>query len=210
MGPEDPLHGQHSLVCGLFRAYWPRLELRLAPFALYPTFLLTVRHFTPAQVFPYATAYSIASVAGKPFLGYLAARFGQRPVIVTYLLLTIPTVYFFTIWNNTGGMFLGSIMMGCIANSIFGLVPAFLARRYESTRRSLGMSIGQGFGAVGGSLSSWVVTLCAVDWGLDISIAIFIAAASLIAACIAVYEPDDLPGEVSRGKVPTAIGVTLK
>jgi MFS transporter, SHS family, lactate transporter len=176
-----------------------------AIFALYPTFLLTVRHLTPMQVFPYATAYAIASVAGKPLIGYLAARLGQRPVIVTYLLLTVPTVYFFTIWNNPGGMFLGSIMMGFIANSIFGLVPAFLARRYESTHRSIGMGIGQGFGALGGSLSSWLVTLCAVDWGLDISMAMFIAAASLTAACIAAYEPDEFPEQLS-----TSIGMALK
>src|SRR5579883_3436197 len=45
-----------------------------AIFALYPTFLITVRHLSPAGVFPYIAAYSVASIVGKP----LADRGARR------------------------------------------------------------------------------------------------------------------------------------
>jgi MFS family permease len=40
-----------------------------AIFALYPTFLITVRHLDPAGVFPFIATYSVASIIGKPLAG---------------------------------------------------------------------------------------------------------------------------------------------
>jgi MFS transporter, SHS family, lactate transporter len=105
-----------------------------ATFSLYPTFLITVRHLDPAGVFPYIAIYSISSIIGKPLAGHLVERFGERRTLVLYLLLTIPSTLLYTLIDNTAALAIGAVLMGLVANSVFGIVPMYLARRFPPAR----------------------------------------------------------------------------
>ncbi|HEX4261924.1 MAG TPA: MFS transporter [Acetobacteraceae bacterium] len=174
-----------------------------AIFTFYPAFLQTVRHMSPMQVFPYAATYSVASIVGKPVIGLLAARFGQRATSVTYLLVSIPAAIFFTLVGSTAGLFLGAALMGVVANSIFGLVPAFLSRRFPSAHRSFGMGFGYAVAGAGGSVAALAVPLLGRSIGLGTSMAVWIIAGSAVAAIVAAIRPRHLPGDVMETETAT-------
>ncbi|MBV8577788.1 MAG: MFS transporter [Acetobacteraceae bacterium] len=113
-----------------------------AVFALYPTFLISARGLSPAGVFPFVAIYSVTSIIGKPLAGYVAERFGERPMLLCYLLLTVPCTLLYTLIDTTWAMVLGAILMGLVANSAFGIVPMYLTRRFPADARGLGVGIG--------------------------------------------------------------------
>jgi SHS family lactate transporter-like MFS transporter len=167
-----------------------------AIFAFYPAFLQTVHHYTPGQIFPFAATYSVASIIGKPSIGYIASRFGQRPTLVTYLLITIPGALFFTLVGGTAGLYFGAFLMGIVANSIFGLVPHFLSQRFATDMRSLGMGTGYGIANIGGSICSFMLPMLAGPMGLGVAMAVLIIGGSAVTAAVAAIRPKHLPGEI--------------
>jgi MFS transporter, SHS family, lactate transporter len=88
-----------------------------AIFSLYPTFLITARGLSPAGVFPYIAIYSAASIVGKPLAGRFVERFGERRVLVTYLILTIPSTLLYTLIDARWAMALGAVLMGLVARA---------------------------------------------------------------------------------------------
>ncbi len=166
-----------------------------AIFTFYPAFLQTVRHLSPMQVFPYAATYSVASIIGKPCIGLIASYWGQRPTIIVYLLISIPAAIFFTLVGDPAGLYLGAVLMGVIANSIFGLVPAFLERRFLPDHRSFGMGFGYAVAGFGGSAASLAVPLLARSIGLAEAMAVVIIAGSVLAGAVAAVNPRTMPGD---------------
>jgi SHS family lactate transporter-like MFS transporter len=167
-----------------------------AIYAFYPAFLQTVHHLTPGAIFPFAATYSVASVIGKPTIGYIAARFGQRPTIIAYLMISIPGAIFFTLVGGTAGLYLGAFLMGIVANSIFGLVPVFLSQRFATDVRSFGMGTGYAIAGLAGSVCSFVLPLLALSLGLGGAMAVLIIAGSVAAASVAAIRPKQLPGDI--------------
>lgn len=155
-----------------------------AVFSLYPTFLVTVRHLNPSGVFPYVAIYSVASIFGKPLAGLLVERFGERRTLVPYLLLTIPSTLLYTLIDNAAALAIGAVLMGLVANSVFGIVPMYLARRFPPARRGLGIGIGYAMTSLSVG-APFIVALVTPAWGLSMSMAFFIAAAALGSAVIA-------------------------
>ena len=49
-----------------------------AIYSFYPTLLKTVHHDGPDGVFAAVAAYSVGSIIGKPYCGWLAPRIGDR------------------------------------------------------------------------------------------------------------------------------------
>lgn len=146
---------------------------------LYPTFLLTVLHYTPSQVFINVLIYSGASIIGKPLMGWLAEKIGQRPMTMTYSLLVIPAVLF-SISHGPFDVMMGAALRGLFPNSLFGVVPAYLADRFPVDVRSLGMGIGYAVAGVTGGLAPYLVALWTKHLGLGHSIALFSGIGALI------------------------------
>jgi SHS family lactate transporter-like MFS transporter len=166
-----------------------------AIFTFYPAFLQTVRHLSPGQIFPYAATYSVASIIGKPLIGLVAARVGQRAAIIAYLAISIPGAIFFTLVGSVFGLYVGAFLMGIVANSIFGLVPAFLSRRFPAENRSFGMGFGYAVAGAGGSVASVLVPLLGRSMGLGASMAALIIVGSVLAAIVAMINPRHMPGD---------------
>jgi SHS family lactate transporter-like MFS transporter len=155
-----------------------------AIFSLYPTFLISVRHLDPSGVFPYIAIYSVASIVGKPLAGHLVERFGERRTMVPYLLLTIPSTLLYTLIDDPIALALGAVLMGLVANSVFGIVPMYLARRFPPARRGIGVGIGYAMTSLSVG-APYIVAVFTPIWGLPASMAFFIAAGALVSAVIA-------------------------
>lgn len=160
-----------------------------AIFALYPTFLITVRHLDAAGVFPYIAIYSVASIIGKPLAGYFVETFGERRTMVPYLLLTIPSTLLYVLVDSPIALAVGAVLMGLVANSVFGIVPMYLARRFTAARRGVGVGIGYAMTALSVG-APYVIAIFTPMWGLATSMAVFIAAAALISAAIAAFNTE--------------------
>jgi MFS transporter, SHS family, lactate transporter len=175
-----------------------------ATFSLYPTFLITVRHLDPVGVFPYIAIYSIASIVGKPLAGHFVERFGERRTLVLYLVLTIPSTLLYTLIDNTTALVIGAVLMGLVANSVFGIVPMYLGRRFPPARRGIGIGIGYAMTSLSVG-APFVVALLTPVWGLATSMAFFIAVAALASAVIAAWNTEKwIPGEVPQA-IPSSI-----
>ena len=155
-----------------------------AIFALYPTFLITVRHLDPAGVFPFIATYSVASIVGKPLAGRVVHLIGERPMLIIYLVLTIPSVLLYTLNDGVVAMIAGALLMGLIPNSIFGIVPMYLARRFEPATRGTGIGIGWAMTSVS-VVAPYVIAVVTPALGLGLAMAMFIvigAIASIVTA----------------------------
>jgi MFS transporter, SHS family, lactate transporter len=160
-----------------------------AIFALYPTFLITVRHLDPGGVFPFIATYSIASIIGKPLAGRLVAKIGERALIVIYLVLTVPSVLLYTLVASPLAMALGAVLMGLIPNSIFGIVPIYLARRFPAGARGTGIGIGWAMTSVSVA-APYLIALVTPHFGLGASMAGFIILGAALSAAIAGFDTE--------------------
>lgn len=158
-------------------------------FSLYPTFLITVRHLTPAGVFPYVAIYSVASIIGKPLAGKVVQRFGERPTLVAYLLLTIPSTMLYVLNDSTTAMVVGAILMGLVANSIFGITPMYLSRRFPSARRGVGVGVGYAMTALSVG-APYAIALVTPVWGLSGAMAAFIIGSAFVSIIIAAFNTE--------------------
>ena len=170
-----------------------------AIFALYPTFLISVRHLTPAGVFPFIATYSVASIIGKPLAGQIVQWIGERTMLVVYLVLTIPSVLLYTLNDSMAAMAIGALLMGLIPNSIFGIVPMYLARRFPAEARGLGLGIGWGMTSVS-VLAPYLIAIVTPSLGLGVSMAVFICAGAVLSIVTALFNteayiplPEEMP-----------------
>ena len=172
-----------------------------AVFTLYPTFLITVRHLNPSGVFPYVATYCVASIVGKPLIGYFVERFGERRIMVIYLLLVIPSTLLYTVIDSPAALAVGAVLMGLVANSIFGIVPRYLARRFPSARRGIGVGIGWAMTSLSVG-APYVVAIFTPIWGLAVSMAFFIALGAVVSAAIAAWNTERwIPEQMRRTDV---------
>lgn len=172
-----------------------------AIFALYPTFLITIRHLSPDGVFPFIALYSVASIVGKPIAGRIATRLGERKMLVAYLLLTIPAVLLYTLNASHAAMVLGAILMGLIPNSIFGIVPMYLARRFPADARGAGIGIGWAMTSVS-VVAPYLIALVTPVLGLGAAMAAFIVIGALLSAATAAFDTERYIPRPEAGKQP--------
>lgn len=170
-----------------------------AIFALYPTFLITVRHLSPAGVFPFVATYSVASIIGKPIAGRVANGIGERAMLVIYLLLTIPSVLLYTLNASYAAMVLGAVLMGFIPNSIFGIVPMYLSRRFPAEVRGTGIGIGWAMTSVS-VVAPYVIALMTPLMGLGAAMASFIVVGALASVATAAVN--------TQSYIPAPVGAT--
>ena len=116
-------------------------------------------------MFPYIATYSVASIIGKPLIGQLSTRFGERATAVVYMLLVIPSTLLYTLVPSTVATVIGAVRLGLIANCVFGLVLSYLARRFPTAVRSAGMGTGHAIAGATGAVAPYVVAVFTHSWG---------------------------------------------
>ncbi len=170
-----------------------------AIYSFYPTLLREVHGFTPSMVFPAIAAYCLGSIVGKPVCGWSASRFGERRTLLVYLLLTVLDVVPFASGGSMPVLLAASLFMGFFGNSVFALVPHFLAQRFPSDVRSFGMGLGYAVASAGQGVASFLVPWAGGVVGLARSIELCVLGGSVITALVAAREPAHLPGARMEG-----------
>ena len=170
-----------------------------AIYSFYPTLLRTVHGFTPESVFPAVAAYCIGSMIGKPLCGWAASRFGERTTLFVYLVITVLAIVPFA-GGTAPWMLLGAaFVMGMFGNSVFALVPHYLAQRFPSQSRSLGMGVSYAFAAGGQGIAGFVVPWGGGIVGLARAMEVCVIAGSLVVGLVAARQPAELPGAHMEG-----------
>ncbi len=166
--------------------------LGYAAWSLYPTFLETVRHFSPGYIFILIFAYSLASIFGKPINGYALKYTNDRILPAIYMILVIPSTFIYLIYSLFSVMILGAVLIGLFANSIFGIVPVYLGKRFPEEARAFGSGTGYAVAGVTGGIAPYLVALLTIPYGLELSMTFFIIAAAIVSLGIALIKPKSL------------------
>jgi SHS family lactate transporter-like MFS transporter len=175
-----------------------------AIYSFYPTLLRDVHGFTPTMVFPAIAAYCVGSIIGKPICGWSASRFGVRITLIAYLAFAVLDVVPFVSGGSMMVLLAASFVMGCFGNSIFALVPHYLAQRFPSEHRSFGMGLGYALASLGQGVASFMVPWGGNMIGLARSIELCVLGGSIVTALVAAREPAILPGAQMEGDEGTA------
>jgi len=170
-----------------------------AIYSFYPSLLRTVHGFTPTQVFPAVAAYCVGSMLGKPLCGWLASRYGERRVLLSYLVITVLAIVPFASGPSMSMLLAGSFLEGMFGNSVFALVPHFLAQRFSSANRSFGMGLSYALASGGQAVAGFLIPWGGNVVGLARSIEIGVIAGSAVVALVAAREPKELPGAHMEG-----------
>jgi SHS family lactate transporter-like MFS transporter len=174
-----------------------------AIYSFYPTLLRTVHGFTPGAVFPLVAAYCVGSLIGKPACGWAVSRFGERRVLFLYLAITVLDIVPFASGNSLTWLLAASFIMGGFGNSVFALVPHFLAQRFPSRTRSFGMGLSYAFASAGQGLASFVVPWGGATFGLARAIEACVIFGSLLVGLVVARQPAELPGARMEGDEAT-------
>jgi len=166
-----------------------------ALYTFYPTLLRTVQHLTPGQVFPLVAAYCAGSLVGKPVCGALATRFGERPVLYAYFLVTIAVIIPFVTVHSYPLMFMTALAVGAFGNSIWAVIPHFLSQRFPSATRSFGMGTSYAAASLGQAWSGFFIPWFATGRTLAGAIETSVFAGTAALAAILAYRPRMLPAE---------------
>jgi len=166
--------------------------LGYAAWSLYPTFLETVRHLPAADIFYLIFAYSIASIIGKPINGYATRFMNDRILPAIYMMLVIPSTFVYLAFSQFFVMILGAVLIGLFANSIFGIVPVYLGRRFPEEARGFGSGTGYAVAGVAGGIAPYLVALLTLTRGLEFSMTFYIIASAIFVMGIALIKPKSL------------------
>ncbi|MBS1061969.1 MFS transporter [Gluconobacter wancherniae] len=179
---------------------------KAAIYTFYPTILRGAHHLTPGQVFWPITLYCFGSFSGKLVCGWLAQRFGDVKVMLAAIGVVVLTIWPFLSAPTWSMLLAAAIIMGAAASGIFALVPHYLAKRFPSDTRSLGMGLAYALGSLGQGLASWLVPVFGPSTRmLPISAEAFVVGSSAVTAGIAMVQPKHLPGEHMEGdELPVA------
>ena len=80
----------------------------------------------------------------------------------------------------------GAVLMGLVANSVFGVVPAYLARRFPADNRGLGVGIGYAMTSLSVG-APFVIAVFTATWGLPVAMTGFIILGAVVSAAIAAF-----------------------
>jgi MFS transporter, SHS family, lactate transporter len=86
-------------------------------------------------------------------------------------------------------MALGAVLMGLVANSAFGIVPMYLARRFPAGTRGLGLGIGYAMTSLSVG-APYVIAVFTARWGLPVSMTTFIIVGAVLSAVIASFNTE--------------------
>ncbi len=93
---------------------------------LYPTFLQTNLHLTPATTGMIAIVYNVGALLGGIVFGSWSERIGRRKAIVIAALLAIPMIPLWAFSHDVPMLALGGFLMQFMVQGAWGVIPAHL------------------------------------------------------------------------------------
>ncbi len=176
-------------------AFMAALQFQTAAvYNFYPTLLKTDRGFTPDGVFAAVAVYSLGSIIGKLLCGAIAARFGERRVILVCLTVSILGIIPFASAAHLPSVLPTALLLGASSSGVFALVPHFLSQRFADAVRSFGMGLAYAVASFTQGIATFVIPATGHELGLALSMEGFVIAASVLIAAVVFRTPRDLPG----------------
>jgi SHS family lactate transporter-like MFS transporter len=93
---------------------------------LYPDFLKSVHHFTPAIVSWVAILYSVGAVLGSIAFGYFSEALGRRKSMIAALILSLAVIPFWAFGGSLLMLAAGAFLMQVGVQGAWGIIPAHL------------------------------------------------------------------------------------
>lgn len=167
---------------------------KAAIYAFYPTILRNTHHLSPQQVFGPVSLFCLGSLTGKLLCGRLAGKYGDEKIIIASLVTTILCIYPFLCADYLPLLYISAFIMGVSASGIFALIPHYLAKRFPSSHRSLGIGLSYGLGSFGQGIASKLIPILGSTPALlPFSALGFGVGTSLICSIIALIKPKKMP-----------------
>ena len=156
-----------------------------------PTFLKTERHLSVI-----GTGGYLAVIISGSFIGYISGayftdRFGRKPNLFLFAVLSGLSVYAYTQieLTNTEMLFVG-FPLGFAASGIFSGIGAYLTELFPSTVRASGQGFAYNFGRGIGALFPTLVGLLSASQGLGTAIGVFAGGAYALVLLTVLFLPE--------------------
>ena len=164
-----------------------------------PTFLKTERHLSVI-----GTGGYLAVIISGSFIGYISGayftdRFGRKPNLFLFAVLSGVSVYAYTQieLTNTEMLFVG-FPLGFAASGIFSGIGAYLTELFPSTVRASGQGFAYNFGRGIGALFPTLVGFLSASQGLGTAIGVFAGGAYALVLLTVLFLPE------TKGRALTA------
>jgi len=109
--------------------------------------------FSFLQSYGYAFLLALAQVPGYFSAAWLVERWGRRPTIVTYLLVTAAGTFLFALAPGTGLLLTGGILMSAFSLGAWGALYAYTPELYPTVLRGTGFGAASGMSRIAGALA---------------------------------------------------------
>lgn len=135
-------------------------------FVWLPTMLIKAGH-SMVSSFGFVIIMTIAQVPGYFSAAYLVERIGRKPVIVSFLLLTAVSAFFFGLSIGTTELVIWGCLMSFFNLGAWGGVYAYTPEQYPTLARTSGAGSAAAIGRIGGIIAPFVVGALLPTWGMS-------------------------------------------
>lgn len=164
-----------------------------------PTFLKTERHLSVIGTGAYLSVIITGSFIGYISGAYFTDRFGRKPNLFLFAVLSGVSVYTYTQieLTNTEMLFVG-FPLGFAASGIFSGIGAYLTELFPSSVRASGQGFAYNFGRGIGALFPTLVGYLSASQGLGMAIGVFAGGAYALVLLTVLFLPE------TKGRALTA------
>lgn len=133
-------------------------------FSYYGMFLwlptvMTMKGFSLVKSFEYVLIMTLAQLPGYFTAAYFIEKFGRKFVLVSYLLLTAFSAYWFSAAASDGMLIAAGISLSFFNLGAWGAMYAYTPELYPTSVRSTGVGLAASFGRIGGIIGPYLVGL---------------------------------------------------
>ncbi|MDD9268219.1 MFS transporter [Paenibacillus sp. GCM10023248] len=133
-------------------------------FSYYGMFLwlptvMTMKGFSLVKSFEYVLIMTLAQLPGYFTAAYFIEKFGRKFVLVSYLLLTAVSAYWFSAAATEGMLIAAGISLSFFNLGAWGAMYAYTPELYPTGVRSTGAGFAASFGRIGGIIGPYLVGL---------------------------------------------------
>jgi MFS family permease len=164
-----------------------------------PTFLKTERHLSVIGTGAYLSVIITGSFIGYISGAYFTDRFGRKPNLFLFAVLSGVSVYAYTQieLTNTEMLFVG-FPLGFAASGIFSGIGAYLTELFPSSVRASGQGFAYNFGRGIGALFPVLVGYLSTSQSLGMAIGVFAGGAYALVLLTVLFLPE------TKGRALTA------
>jgi MFS transporter, SHS family, lactate transporter len=104
---------------------------------LYPDFLGTAHHLTPAMQSYMAILYNVGAITGAIIFGQLSERLGRRVTMICSLVLALLVIPMWAFGNTLAVLAIGAFLMQAGVQGAWGIIPVHLSELSADETRGL-------------------------------------------------------------------------